>query len=410
MNRIEFHSKAHAYLAMMIALCLPFARLTPIFIALLLLNWLVEGDFKNKFQLILKNKFALLFLGFFMMHLIGMLYTSNVDAGLFDLQVKLSLLIFPIVIASRPYTQDQVRNIFFVFIIGGVLASLFLLTRAMYTWFAFAENNFFYQAFSILLHPSYLSMYLNVSIAWLLLSLFKKTEFPSRFSSLFSVMIVLFFTFIIILLSSKMGLISLILLFVGFTIYLIISQKRYLVGGVALVVILVSVFSLVQFVPEIGDRVKNAIHAMANPPKDNSELESTAVRMLIWKAANTVIAKNAVLGAGTGDGKDALLKEYQERGMVGAYEHTLNAHNQFYQVTVSLGFIGLLLLLSSLILPLIGVYRSPSSIYILFLLIIIFNFIPESMLEVQAGVMFYAFFNSLLCFCTNFAPNKTTRL
>jgi len=233
---------------------------------------------------------------------------------------------------------------------------------------------------------------------------------PTRFSPLLSLLIVLFFTFIIVLLSSKMGLISLVLLFVGFTIYLIISQKRYLIGGVALGIILASVFSLVQFVPEIGGRVKNAIHAMTNPPKDNSELESTAVRMLIWKAANSVIAKNVVYGAGTGDGKDALLSEYQERGMVGAYEHTLNAHNQFYQVTVSLGFIGFILLLSCLILPLFGVYPSPSSIYILFLLIIIFNFIPESMLEVQAGVMFYAFFNSLLCFCTNFVTSKTTRL
>jgi O-antigen ligase len=410
MNRIEFHSKAHAYLAILIAFCLPFARLTPVFIALLLLNWLIEGDFKNKFQLILKNKFALLFLGFFMMHLLGMLYTSNVDAGLFDLQVKLSLFIFPIVIASRPYTQEQVRNIFFVFIIGGVLASLLLLTRATYTWFALSENNFFYQAFSFLLHPSYLSMYLNVAIAWLLLNLFKKSEFPSRFSTLLSVLIVLFFTGIIILLSSKMGLISLVLLFVGFTIYLIISKKRYLIGGAALILILASVVSLVQFVPEIGDRVKNAIHAIANPPKDNSELESTAVRMLIWKAANTVIAENLVFGAGTGDGKDALIQEYKNREMVGAYEHTLNAHNQFYQVTVSLGIIGLMLLLFCLLLPLLGRYQTPSAIYVLFLLIIIFNFIPESMLEVQAGVMFYAFFNSLLCFCTNFVPDKSNRL
>ncbi len=405
MRRKQFHIQAHYYLAIIIALCLPFARFTPIFISLLLLNWLVEGDFKNKFQTLLQNKFSFLFLAFFVLHLGGIAYTSNMDSGLFDLQVKLSLFIFPIVLASRPFNNFQVRNIFLFFVAGGILSSLFLLSRAAYLWFSLSENHFFYQAFSVLLHPSYLSMYLDLSIAWLLLGILR-SEKGRRITSVISGLIILYFTFIIILLSSKMGLLTLILIFVGFTVYFIISRRKLLVGAIVLALISTSVFSLVRFVPEIGDRVQNAVHALSNPPKDNSEIESTAVRLLIWQAAREVVSEHPVLGVGTGDSKDELMKEYKRQEMNGAYEHNLNAHNEFYQVAVSLGMIGLLVLVLSLFAPLFAAFRRQNVIYAAFLLIIIFNFMPESMLEVQAGVMFYAFFNSLLCFCTNFVPDK----
>lgn len=398
MNRKDFHIKAHYYLALLIALTLPFARFTAIFISLLLLNWIIEGDFKNKFQEILKNKLSLLFIAFFIFHVVGLSYTENMDAGLFDLQVKLSLLVFPIVIASRPYSSLKLRNIFVFFIIGGVLCSLFLLSIATYTYFALSVNNFFYQSFSFLVHPSYLSMYFNLCIAWLMLNIFRKSNDINRLTLVFYIFIILFFTFIIVLLSSKMGLIILLALYVGFIIYLVLSRRKYLLGFVGLLLIIVSVYSLFRFVPEVTSRLNSIITAMSSTSANQTDSESTAVRLLIWSASNQVISENLLLGAGTGDAKDALLVEYAKRGMTGALSHKLNTHNEYYQVFVSIGLIGFILLLMCLFLPLYSSFTSSNAIYILFLLIIILNFISESMLETQAGVIFYAFFNSLLCF------------
>ncbi|MCX6295904.1 MAG: hypothetical protein NTX97_07530, partial [Bacteroidetes bacterium] len=101
MNRIQFHTKAHFYLALMIAFCLPIARFTALFIALLLLNWLIEGDFKNKFKIVSNNKLAVLFISFYLMHLVGMFYSQNIDFGLFDIQVKFSLLVLPLILVNR---------------------------------------------------------------------------------------------------------------------------------------------------------------------------------------------------------------------------------------------------------------------------------------------------------------------
>jgi O-antigen ligase len=396
-DRKQFHINAHYYLALMIAFCLPLARFTPVFIVLMLLNWLVEGGLKNKFKTIYKSKTALLFIAFFLIHLIGLLYTQNIDSGLFDLQVKLSLLIFPVILVSRPLDSIRVNSVFIAFISGGIICSLIMLSRAIYTYYAFGENNFFYQAFSFLIHPSYLSMYFNLCIAWVLLSLLKRDQSHS-FPLWLSVLVVVFFTFIIILLSSKMGLLTMILIYFGIIVGFIISRKKYLSGLVALTVMCALVFSLVRFVPEVRDRVNNAIAAMSSSTTDQTEAESTAVRLLIWKAANQVISENFLFGAGTGDSKDALVKEYEKRGMTGALEHKLNAHNEFYQVFVSVGLIGFLIFIFSLIFPLSNALKEGNAVYILFLLIMILNFVPESMFETQAGVMFYAFFNSLLCF------------
>lgn len=397
LNRQLIHIKAHYYLALLIAFSLPIARLTPVFIALMLINWLLEADFKNKFQILFKNKIACLFISFYLLHLIGLLYTENVPAGLFDIQVKLSLLIFPVVIISRPFNEKQVNAIFYSFIAGGIIASIAMLVRAVYLYYTLGENNFFYEAFSFILHPSYLSMYLNVAIAWMLINLLQH-KMKERYYKLYAFLVIVFFSFVIILLSSKMGLITMILMYACFFIYYILVHKKYLLGISGIVMIAVMIFFITRFVPEVVLRVQTAVAAVTAGNSSQTESESTAVRLLIWKASNQVISENLLFGVGTGDVKEELMKEYKRRGMTGAIEYSLNTHNAFYQVFVGLGLIGFSFLLLQLFIPLFFAYKKSNSIYLLFLLIVLLNFSVEAMLETQAGVMFYAFFNSLL-FC-----------
>ncbi|MGQ0829486.1 MAG: O-antigen ligase family protein [Bacteroidota bacterium] len=407
MNRGQFHSTVHLYLAILIAFFLPVARLVPLFIVLMLINWLIEGDFGNKFQLILKNKFSLLFISFYLLHLIGLLYTRNINSGLFDVQVKLSLLLFPLFLTSRPMEASKIRYVFIALILGCVVAGIIMLARAIYIHLITGENNFFYEGFaSFLIHPGYSSMYINVAIAWLLLNVLNGQLYKGWFSNKVTVAVILFFSFIVVLLSSKMGFIILILMYVGFLIYYILNKKKYLFGSIGIILIAISIFALFRFVPELSERLDVAFKAVTKTNANQAEIESTAVRILVWKAANNIISENMFIGVGTGDAKDELMKEYKKKGMTGAIEHKLNAHNEYYQAFVALGLIGFLLLLISLFFPLWYSFKAHNVIYILFLLIIILNFLTESMLETQAGVMFYAFFNSLLCFRLNQTTNN----
>lgn len=126
-------------------------------------------------------------------------------------------------------------------------------------------------------------------------------------------------------------------------------------------------------------------------------MKSTAQRELIWDHSIQLIKQHPIFGVGLGDGNDELQAQYLEIGEMDMAYKKLNAHNQFFQTTIQLGLLGLLSLISIVVYPLLNP-RNKSVFFITFLtvIIVILNFLTESMLERQAGVIFLAFVSSLL--------------
>jgi O-antigen ligase len=82
--------------------------------------------------------------------------------------------------------------------------------------------------------------------------------------------------------------------------------------------------------------------------------------------------------------------------MTGIFNEQLNSHNQFLQTFLALGLPGILLLLSLFVFPIINSLKTKNYILFCFLVIVFLNFLTESMLETISGVVFFAFFYSLL--------------
>jgi len=88
-------------------------------------NWLLEGDFRSKWERIRSNKIFWLLISFYGLHLLGMAYTSQLQSGLDDLRNKLPLLILPLLLFStEPLSPKEFRALFFFFF-GAVLVSSF---------------------------------------------------------------------------------------------------------------------------------------------------------------------------------------------------------------------------------------------------------------------------------------------
>jgi O-antigen ligase len=391
---ISVHSRIQFILSCLLAFLLPFKQVVAICIALLLLNYLLEGRFREKMKTMRHTTLFVFFIAFYLLHVLGMCWTRNQASGWFDLEVKLSLLIFPIVFASRPLESEKVDRIFSWFLSGCGAACLLILGRALYYFIFLHENKFFYEEFSYFMHPSYFSMYLNFAMIYIFIALFRaKKTVPKLVLGLLPL-----FALVIVLLSSKLGMISLVLVLAGALCGIVIRSKKYVLGFLSLGALAASVFAVVRFSPEIRGRVDNAIHALSEKKEDKTNAESTAVRMLIWGVARETISEHPLVGAGTGDAKDVLMERYKSEGILGAYAHQLNAHNEYLQVLVALGLFGFILFLGMLLLPAGIGFREHKAILPAFVGLIALNFFPESMLETQAGVMFYGFFNSLLVF------------
>jgi O-antigen ligase len=190
-----------------------------------------------------------------------------------------------------------------------------------------------------------------------------------------------------------------VLLFGGYIIYSIIRFKRYVVGISALLILLAGFFVALKVFPKVGVRIQTMIGMIsADAPINPAEVESNRVRFLIWEAATAVVEKHPLTGVGIGDAQDALIAEYKMRGMTGAEQKNLNAHSQFFQTAVATGLPGLTLLLLLLLMPVIHGLRRQFGFLVLTAALLMLNFLPESMLEAQAGVIFMSFFYCLILF------------
>ncbi|MBP7498128.1 MAG: O-antigen ligase family protein [Bacteroidales bacterium] len=387
------------WLLILLSLFIPLIKtISSLLIILISVLWLLTGAFTNKFKILYQNKIFLFFIAYYLIYLAGITYSSNIRFALFDLEIKLALLFFPLILGSlyinffKKLDYEKIENSYIISCIAG---SLFCLIRAFIRYFK--EDNslvFYYKEFSYLFHPSYYAMFLILAIIFLI---YKTMNNPiGNKSWIINSLMILYFILIIVLLSSKSGIFSFLLIFIFFIFYYTVKIRKIKRSILILFVALSLFFCLYKIFPYSFGRIEIAKKTLEMTKISANTSDGTSERILIWKTSLEIIRENFLFGVGTGDIKDELMRKYKEKKMTTAYNLKLNAHNQYLQSFIATGFLGFIIFLSSLILPAIIAIRQKNIIYLMFIFLVAFNFLFESMLEVQAGVVFYAFFNSLL--------------
>ncbi len=120
-------------------------------------------------------------------------------------------------------------------------------------------------------------------------------------------------------------------------------------------------------------------------------------RFLYLIAGKDIIKQNFWLGVGTGDVNRAFMDYYKKNKSPLHSANRKKAHNQYVIIMVALGFVGLVLWLLSFYFPFFVSKQYPT-LYMYFMLIVSLSFLTDNTLERHAGVIFYAFFNSILLF------------
>lgn len=370
--------------------------LHPKFIPPVIILLSVIALFLFKPKEIIKSRVVIGFFAFYILYALGLLYTNDLDAGLFDLQVKLSILIFPI--SLFPITQlstDRLNKVYAFFILGCLVAIFICVNIAFWNYTyerwaikqsLYSENlgiNFFLSSrVSYFMHPSYFAMYLGFAVAILL---YKPSGLFANIFLRYGTILILSIS--IIFLASKLGILLLILLLLFF-LFSFKSKKMV----VAVLVLFVGVFiALISFSTEFANKFKNMTSAFETTKVDHTSAESSAARVLIWESTTSLIKQSPLIGYGTGGVKKVLNKKYEESGYTGVLSHELNAHNQLLQSTLALGVFGLLSILLIFYYAFKEFSYSKSKLGKMLLIILFINFMVESMLETQAGVVFFAF-------------------
>jgi O-antigen ligase len=393
-----------------IAFFLPlYTRATAIFIILMLLSWIADGDLSSKLKSLFKNKTALLFIAVFLVYAIGMFYTSNVREGLTNLLLKVSFLLFPLLLfVPGTLKIPSWKTIFKVFLWGCLLTSIALLSVAAFTFFTTGKNNFYYGflAKPLGLHPAVFSMYLLLCVFGLLLPFLFRDQEPYFHNKWHTRLFIVFFSVMIFLLSSRQEIIVFLLLLpIVFLIYFF-RQKRWLTGLALSTAIVVGFLAIVFLIPETKMRLVK-MQEQLDEPYSNDAPNSVTMRKVIWESAAEIIREHPVTGVGTGDAADMLKRKYREKNLVSPLNENLNAHNQYLQTAITIGIPGLLIVLLSLFAGFRLAIQHRAAIYLLFLLIFVICNLTESMLEAEAGVVFFTFFNSLMAVDIKNKPDES---
>ncbi len=347
---------------------------------------------KQKFII---NKSQLTLIGFYLLLIIGLIWTNNQKAGVFDLEVKMSLIIFPLIFSFLNYSKAYVKFVLYCFLLGILIAEVYLFYSSYQQYrINHSINSFFYVNLSTIIHPSYLSLYIVTAMLIILVDL--KTRVLNLFKKdLFSIVLIAFLFLFNMLILSKIGIIVGFILILFFTIHWLIAKKKYVYGFVIILVLLFSFYASYQKSSYVKQRVNEFVVGLTATEGEATN-SSTGIRFKIWKQGVLLIKESPILGHGTGDVKDVLMEKYKLNRIESAYIRKYNAHNQFIQISISLGLIGLFCFLLVFYFGISESINMKNYFTFGFLIISFIFMLPESILENQAGTVFFGLFYSIL--------------
>ena len=361
------------------------------------------GEFKDYFSTLTKNKAAVVILIFFLIHLISMLYTTNTSSGWRGLEVKLSYLAFPLFL---PIIFNSTRlNIYLLFKIMVVSGLIYCISSFMRAGLIYSETNnisdllssnlgFRINQSNPFVHPTYVSLYFNFLILLLSYNFIKK-DLSSKIKILSLALIVLFILFILFS-SSKFG-----ILLVGINIIIILSYYAKVKRKIKQALIIFSVFSFISVLgiynSPLKIRFQQAYKEIFHGNKNaNGYQMSTGTRIWTWKTTVEIIKENPVLGVGVGDIRTELIKKYKEFGITDKSRNKLDSHQQFLQTFATIGISGITCLLFLFFTLFRKAIKTKNVILFSFTLFYFLFGLTESMLETQAGIVFFTFMSLLL--------------
>jgi O-antigen ligase len=385
-----------------VAFSIPFkASFNSLFCILLFVFWLFF-TVKNfgKMRLLIIGLTSVLF----WLALLGMLYTANVEEGLFRFQQKTLLLLLPLVFGTIQLTEAEVGKIATVFVLGVLAACIICLLTASLHWVQFGSSEHFFSLYLVDdvivdLYPYILALLCLASMVLLSESFLGKLQLDPFFKKPFiGISLIVFFTTFILLLSVKQLIVALIL---GVLLYAIRINRAH--SFVLLTCAILMIASSIFIMPTLRVRVEEALSEQnkENPldqnPAGASPLNGVALRRALWICVLDVIKENPWIGVGSGDGQDELQKAYANREFVLAADYNrYNAHNQYLQVAVNFGIIGLSIWACSFVA--LGAIFKKNWLFLTLMSLVLFSMLTESLLETNKGALTLSFLLTLFSF------------
>ena len=376
-----------------------------IFLAEVILNKsALPSVFKKNIQhLFLAGCFLL-----FLLQVIALLYTKDMQGGWSNVRIKTGMLITPLTICVSPYITAKTRKkLLSHYCLVLILATFYCLFAAIAHYMKSHDSSlFFYHSLVKPLnqHAVYFSLLVMVGLIFLLESV---TEGDPPFPRSLHISLTVYLSIFLLLLSSKL----VILFYLAYLLswFIRFLQNNRMKKRVAVVFLTFSII-VVILVFSVRNPISNRFYEIIEGDikivtqdsfKKSDYFNGLQFRLLQWKFVSEILTENKrwLIGVSPGDAQSILDEKYLSKNMYsgepgrdGRGYLIYNTHNQFLQTVLQNGIIGLvvLLLICVSLLKMASQNRSRHASFIILLLLV--WLFTEAAFETQYGIMIFTFF------------------
>jgi O-antigen ligase len=358
---------------------------------------------REKLHLLKSRRYIVWMLAFFTWIFISALLSKDLHTGFGFIDPRLPLLYFPLTIGLIQVTREYKEKLLLGFAIITTVFCLVCLAWALNNYVKTKNVDYLYNdALTILSGQQsiYISLLVNFSIyiyAWFIF--FKNYKYkPLLVSAL------LFLFVIIYMLASRNLMLVLYLSVIGFTGHYILKRKKYLEGATLVLAMVIAGFLVFNFFPKTINRFTDILYTKFDYRHDASESHYSSettpdqwnganFRMAAWPCGWELFKQSPVTGVHLGDKKAKLIEKYKEKGFQFAIRTNKNLHNNYLDILVGTGMIGLLLFLTGwIILPVRRAALFKDYLSVLVMLTFATAMITEVYFDRSLGGILFGFF------------------
>ena len=331
-------NKVYQFLLILLAFLLPLTVYgANLIIVIIVLIWLLSGDYASKFRRTINNKLLQASIVFFFLHLVGLLWTEDFSWGLHIVhKMWYFLLFFPILfnIVQKKYTKYYITSFLLAISITEIFS--YLIWFQVISPFGSAEV---YNPTPFMSHISY-----NPILAFAIYLVYHEVLFNNKLTQLKFFLYSFFAVTMTINMFITGGRAGQVIYFVilATMIFQYFSAKK-IKALLTICILIPGIFmTAYQTSPQFNERVDLAVENAIT----FSQNTQSSVGMRISFAINSweIIKENSIIGVGTGD----YPLEYNKVNVRNTPEipYSTNPHNMYTLVLVQLGIVGLLSMLS----------------------------------------------------------------
>ena len=308
--------------------------LASLFSGLLIIFWLLHRDFKNQLNFLRGNPIVIAFLFYILLHILGILWTEDINWGLHTLKKTWKFALMPLVIIYS--LKEEFYKYIFAFI-AGILISVIVNYGI---WFNIIEP--FTDSVKHISHPAAFMSHITFS---------PLLSFAVLFVGLLLLIIMVHNSLIT---GGRTGQIMLVVV-LGILIYSIFHKSFYKLFFVIFIVMPISFTGLYISNSIFSDRVDLAIEEYRDFQINEQRNTSVGERLTYAQSGVDIFMENPIFGVGTGDLRSAIRNNFTSRNVDIPVPD--NPHNMYVQLLGQFGSLGMLWLVVTSFLQVRFAYR-----------------------------------------------------